>query len=310
MNKLIFKSSFLVAVILVISIFHVWGNDSKENKKIITRTVKIDKHFSGLVSYAALEITYTQNNEDPIAVITGPADIVEGMTWKINSNNILSFQYPKKKNNTGKVTVKLNGGLLTNYEASSSGIIRVATDTKSNKNLNFAVSSLGKIIMQGTAAAKEAINIAASSSAEMTFNKAVVGGVANIAASSSSLIKLPSLSSAPLNYSGSSMGILEVNELTSTTANITLSSGGEFSTAACNIGTVNLDASSGGDASFGNVVAKTLNMSVSSGATVKMKGTCNNANFSAASAGQINAKGMKIERLNTRKTSSGGSINL
>ena len=282
-----------------------------ENKVVITRTVSIDKNFSGLDAHAGMEITYTQNNSPSKAIIKGPKEIVEGITFDVNNNGVLTFNYPNLKKINGKVTITLNGKVLKNYQVSSSGIINVTTPVKVDQVLNFAASSSGKIILQKNVEnEKNNINVSVSSSGEVLFKSVVKGNVINVASSSSSLVTLLSASSAVFNYSGSSVGILELNSLTADQFNISVSSGGGVTVKDARIKVFNGMASSGGEASVLNLIADKVNASTSSGGEIKLSGSCEEANMTASSGGVVNGKKLTIKNLKSKKTSSGGSVKL
>lgn len=309
MKNLYIKLLPISLFFLVISPFQVSCANLKENTKSGVRTIDIDKKFKGIKTQAGLEIVYTQNSEPSKAIISGPENIVQGITWETDNNGILSFQYPKQEKNNGKVTIQLNGENLYNYQASSAGIIKVLSPCISPGMLNISVTSSGKIIMFKKVDSKNnVINIAGSSGGEIIFNESLSGNVINITTSSSAIVKISSLNASPLNFAGSSTGILEIQNLNSNVTNVTLSSGSEFS---CNQGvikTLNLSATSGGEASFKNINATTLNIEVSSSASTTLKGYCEEANLKASSGGEINCKELKVDKITNSSTSSRGSI--
>lgn len=277
-----------------------------------SRTINIDKNFTGVRTQAAIEITYTQNTSKPIAIITGPKEIIEGMSYSINKNGILSFELPKnKKNIWGKISIELNGGPLYNYEASSSGSIVVTTPVNVNNTLNFAISSSAEILMKKDVDSNtNNINVAVSSSGKMIFQGSVIAKGCNFATSSSAYFKTNYIVTNSINYAGSSVGTFEGVSLKADKANFSVSSGAGLEIGQTTIGSLSASASSGADISCGNVNLNLVSLIASSGGTITIKGNTKEAVMSASSGGAINAQNLNIKQTVTRNSSSGGSINL
>ena len=278
-----------------------------------TRTMSIDKKFTGLKTEAAIEITYTQNNSKPMAVITGPKEVIDGMNYSINKKGVLSFVLPKtKKNYRGKVSIELNGGPLYNYEATSSGTIKVTTPVKVSETLNFAVSSSGEIVMmKDINSGTKNINVAVSSSGKMMFQGSLLEGAAfNFVTSSSAFIKFNSIEGKAMNYAASSVGTLEGLNLKLNIANFSVSSGGGITVRQLIANTLSATTSSGAEIDCENVNIGNISLIASSGGTITLNGKVNEAIMSASSGGDINVKGLKINKTINRNSSSGGSINL
>lgn len=311
MKKTSFLILFVVASAIGISLSAIAETpDKKETTD--TRTLKIDKRFTGLQSYAGIEITYTQDTNPSRAIINGPSEIVNKITWEVDSKGVLSFTLPKQnKGYKGKITIQLNGGLLTNYNAISGSTINVTTAVKAKEPLNFAVYSSANIILRkDVEATGEDINIAGASSGEVIFLSSVKCEDVNIALASSSTVKIPTLYSSATRYAGSSTGILEIGTVDIQEFDIALASGGECNLKEGKVDTLNIACASGGEFIGHTLTIGGMALSASSGGTITIKGECESAEMAAASGGNINVGGLKISKIKAQKSSSGGSINI
>lgn len=304
-------SQCFILTLLLIGILNVYASTPPDSPNT-TREINIEKKFTGLKSHAALEIIYTQNDLPSKALIQGPKDIIDGMTWKVDSNGDLSFQYPKnKKIKSGKIVIKLNGGPLYNYDVSSSGILKITTPVICNKTLNFVASSAGRIqFLKKVDTSESSLNIVTSSSGQIVFAVPVNGNTMNLTASSSGMVTVPSLSLNSLNYAGSSTGMLEVGNLKLKNASISLSSGGEANFKDIFSETISISASSGSEFKCKNITTNNMSLSVSSAGTISVGGKCITASMVASSGGTINSQNMKIERIKSQHVSSNGKIKL
>lgn len=310
MKKTVFLMTLVVISIFGVS-FTVTAGDSVNGSSEVGKTLNIDKVFTGLQTFSGIEITYTQDNKASKAVINGPAEIVSKMTWEVNSKGVLSFSLPKNHNGfKGKITIKLNGQMLKNYEATSGGIINVTTPVKGGETLNFAVSSSGNIILnKEVEVTKNDINIAGSSSGEIVFLSSVRSESMNIALSSSSTMKVPVMINASTRFAASSTGILELGNVIIQNFDVALASGGECNVKEGKIQNLNVACASGGEFIGRDMKINEMALSASSGGTATLKGVCAEASLAVASGGDINVSGMKIAKVKSQKASSGGSIN-
>lgn len=276
---------------------------------IVSRTISIDKEFTGLISQTAIEIIYTQNNQPSKAVITGPEEIVEKMTYKI-SQGVLEFELPKKKRNIkGKITIELNGGIIKNYITSSSGIIKVKTPVDCPDAMVFSSSSSGSIEMLETVKCDgTSISIAASSSGDVFFQSILEGKNLIANASSSGSIKAPSIKVVNLNFDGSSSGELKAEQIKANNINIQVSSGADASVNTCEALNFVAVSSSAGDIVCKKAILNHITLSSSSGGDINLQGKADNASLSASSGGTVNVKGMVIGNIESINTSSGGNI--
>lgn len=304
--------------IVLIVVFSVLNISCKASSPVAlnyaTRTINIDKGFTGISTHGAIQITYTQNSKTPKAVISGPKEIVDGMTYSINSNGVLEFSLPKSKNVKdvkGRISIELNGGEINSFQAISSGSITVTTPVKVAKPLNFVLASSGEInILNDVSITPNTLNVTSSSSGKLIFQKNVSVGYCNFTLSSSSYIKINSLVSKYLNYTGSSVGILQIASLKTEEANLTVSSGGGIIIEASVVGTMNGVSSSGAEIQCNKTEIKNLSLSASSGSNIILAGEAENASFSASSGGDINVKRLKINKIKSRNSSSGGKIDI
>lgn len=304
----------LLPIILSISGIFCSCTINAQNSSTIsnsTRELKIDKKFEGLKSQSAIEIIYTQNNKPSIANIQGPKEIIDGMSWQVDGQGNLSFKLPNFiKKQVGKVTIQLNGGLLTNYEASSAGSIKILSPVKTDKFLQIVTSSAGKIFFNDDVTTKTSINIVTSSSGKIEFQKALQGYQMSMVASSSGMISIPSLSLQELNYTGSSVGLMEVGQANLKRARVTVSSGGGSNFNKLVTDEIKVISSSGGEFECKDISMQQMTLTASSGGTITMSGKCGEASMSASSGGKINVKGMTIDKINSQSSSSSGQINL
>lgn len=310
MKKITFRPLLGILVLICVLFFTSGLKGNNASNKIETRTMKIEKNFTGLKAQQGMEITYTQNNKSPVALITGPKNIIKGITGNINKEGVLSFRFPKNiKKIKGTIKIQLNGKMLNDYGASSSGSLIVITEVKNSGTLNFTASSSGKIKMLQGVSGKE-INIATSSSGSVRFEGNLKVNKTNVASSSGSYTKMISLNTGILNYAGSSSGMLNINSVIANNLNATVSSGGEIEVYQCQSENTNIVSSSGAEVDLKNINTKNLSLSASSGGTINVTGQCRSSSMIASSSGSINAKGLISQKVKQQSLSSGGTIKL
>lgn len=275
-----------------------------------TRIIEIKGDFSGLITHNAIEITYTQDNKPSRAVISGPQEIVEEMTYIINNKGSLDFRLPLKTKNIRKnITIKLNGHALLNYTASSAGVIKVTTPVTISEPLNFNLSSSGEVIMLKQVGNKfSSIKISGASMGEVRFKEAVVCNAMHIALASTAGCKAPSIETETLNYAGSSTGNLETLNLKADNVRIAIASGAEANIKQLTVNSLKVAASSGGEMSSEKLIGGNIQLDASSGGTITLQGTANQAGMSASSGGEININKLVIKKITSCKSSSGGNI--
>lgn len=310
MCKSIIKTFIFISIFALITPSCV---AQKTNENSMTRTISIEKAFSGLKTHSSIEITYTQNSRPSEAIITGPEEVVAGMTYEVNSKGILKFNFPNHKNSNlkvnGKIKILLNGPILQNYEATSAGVIKVTTPITSKKNLNLQVSSSGNIILQkNVSALNQSVNLAVSSSGNIKFLENLECEESNFALASSAGIKIPQVTCKNMNYAGSSTASLEIDSIDVDTANLAVSSGAEGEIETCKANSLNLTASSGSDIKLENVTAKMIVGASSSGSEISLSGKAETGILTAASGGRINISKIRFNNLQKISQASGGKI--
>lgn len=309
MSHTIFNKVFIILLAFTFTACAVYG---REKEDICVRQLAINTPFKGIKAEASMEIIYTQDNKKSKAIIRGDKDIVDGITWIIDSEGVLSFKYPTKKRRIiNKITIELNGDVLTKYIASSAGIIRLNTEITQSETIHCIASSSGKIYMlQNIDVKDQNINITTSSSAKVEFTGSITCNKVKTTCSSSGLIKIKNLNTGSLYYTGSSVGLLEILDLKTTKTNATVSSGAECDIKEADSETVNITASSGAEFTCRDITSKSVSLITSSGGTITLKGKCDKATMQASSGGDINIKDMNITKIVSQKTSSGGRIKM
>ena len=309
------KSGLWALLLLPFTLASCVNVTAKTNDDQITRTLPIEKKFSGLQAASGMTITYTQNKSASKAVISGTKEIVEGMTYKVNSDGVLKFEYPKsllkKKQRNVIINIVLNGDLLYNYEASSAGKLIVTTRVESGKDLNFDVSSAGNITMQKSVSApKSEIEIETSSASSVVFLSDLIASEVDIESSSSSSVSISKVKADDFEFYGSSVGNLTVSSGNVSNFLVSVSSGSGAKVEGCTIGKLKAKSSSGSDIKFTGLAAKETTAAASSGGSIKLAGETLEASLSAASGGSVNTKNLKIGRVKNINSSSGGSVRL
>lgn len=287
------------------------SKETVKKESFVRRTLNINKGFTGLKSSNGIDIIYTQDNKLPVAHINGPSEIVNKMTWEVDSRGVLTFSMPKniKGYYKGEITIQLNGRLLKNYEAVSSGMIDVTTPVKIGEKLNFAVSSSGSVILRKEveASGKE-INIAGASSGNVVFLSSVRCESINISLASSSTVRIPVLINSLARYAGSSTGILELGNIIMKKFDVVLASGAECNVKEGKIQNLDISSVSGGEFIGNDIKLNDMDLKTGSGGTITIKGEGVAAEMAAASGGFINVAGMNIANIKSKKVSSGGKI--
>ena len=259
-----------------------------DNQPEIERTINIDKNFTGLHATTIFDITYTQNSSDPVAILTGPKNLVDKVEFTINSDGILKFSINVKSlNNAPRISVCLNGGALNCFEASSSGTLNVTTPIDTDKLLNIDASSSGEIVIQKGINAKGKTNLSASSSGEINLQD-VVSSILYAESSSAGDIFINNCLTSKINTESSSSGAIRFNQCFTDSFSANVSSAGNIQVSGCEIKTLNCEASSAGSASF--------------------SGRADKGSFEASSEANIQINNLQLQNLISLETSSGGRI--
>lgn len=309
MNRLQNRISITLFSLLAIST-PAWLGAQTVNEQT-TRTVAIDVSFEGVSAQATTEIVYTRNDKPSVAVITGPKEIVDGMSWETDSRGVLIFHRPQNNRKTqGHVKIRLNGGDIGTFEATSAGELTVTTNVTASNPISVSASSMGKVSFQKEiSAGNQNMNVAVTSNGDIRFEKQVNVDDVNFAVASNGIMKAGIMKADQLRVAASSVGIVAIDNLTTNNTSVSVASGGEVSINRCNTSVLNASAASGGEIIIKNLDAINFNMAAASGGTATIKGKTKYASLSAASGGYVNLTGLNITDHTTKKTSSGGSIN-
>lgn len=287
-------------------------NEAKKGKTDnSSREMNIDKKFTGISTSNSIEIIYTQNDLQSKAVISGKKEIVDNLTYNVNSDGTLSFKLPRtyEKKSYHKIIIQLNGGSINSFQASSSGIINVKTPIVTTKEINVSASSGGQIIFNEDVTAQGSnINVSTSSSGITDFLSKVRCSNIYLSSSSNGNIKISGSSIKMTESSNNSSGDIEESALLTGQTYVSISSKASVSIKRIEGTVIHISASSAASFKCKNIFTRSMDMVASSGADIKVGGICENASMNSSSGGDINAKDLIIEKTPDISTSSGGKV--
>lgn len=302
--------SMISVSLLLVSALSVNASQTPDNSDLkSTRTIKIDKPFTGVVASTGYQITYISNDNPPRAIITGEKSYIDNMEWFVDSEGCLHFVNKKDTTNSKQIVeIALNGDVLTTYSANSSGCLKVVNVVETEKNLCFRVSSAGKIFMGGVVRTYGDLDLQASSSGEINFLGVVYSNKYNSGISSTAKIKVARFEGKTMNVKSSSRGMTTILSCLAESVSIDSSSSANVALNRCDINQLLITSSSQSKTVVTNCTADDVTISASSESIVTCEGITLQASFKASSAAEIEVLDLKIGKITDMSTTSGANI--
>lgn len=307
--KLLLSCSALVACLMVL--FTGCAVAKAANTSAVgNRTLKIDKTFSGISANTLFEIEYIANDTEPDAVLTGAKDVIDNVSWNVNSHGMLSFSYTgkPKSDSDPHVHIRLNGPVLKTLEASNAGVIKVVSPMNVEHVFNVSASSGGMVILMKTVKGSDVVNLIASSGGIITCGETISGmNVVNLEAKGSQL-GCNEVNGHTVNLRSSTGSTMKTGRGKGRVLNLTCTSGASIDMIQCNVTQLNLDASLGSELIVENCTASVTNVVAASGSSIEIKGYTDKVSFVASSAAEINATHFKYKTELMGGVTSGASL--
>ena len=217
-----------------------------------TRLIKVPVEVKGISTETTLNVTVKQSDAPAKVTVTGPDKaIVNEINATVTGANlrIHTTHKPVKGTNYGEryknITIVYEGALPSDYQASSSGKIKVVNPLSKDGDVNISVSSSGDVEIPSVSCST--LRLAGSSSGDIDIVNVSTKAI-NIGASSSADVEISNVKCTELNMSVSSSADIDIKNLVADNTNASVSSSAK----------VEID----------NVIGKSLNLNASSSSEV------------------------------------------